>query len=150
MVKYIIASVSMVVVFSSCELEVPTPKPLPVSPSDTLDWNLYVKFTYQNQTQVYYGLEPCDVKGIVFCEPPSYRNVEVGKEVYFKNFDNSVNMHFTYFYDKGAQRVMGNINGHSFVSNPNITDTTAYINLCGSAQNLPIEFNLFYKNNGNS
>lgn len=149
--KQLFILVISVLAFSSCEkLEMPVPKPLPVSPSDTLEWNLYLKFTYQNQTQTYFGLQPCDVKDIVFCEPPNYRNVEVGKEVYFKNFDNSVNLHFTYYYDKGIQRVMGNINQHSFVSNPNITDSTAYINLCGSTQNLFVEYDLFYKNNGNS
>ncbi|MEY4571500.1 MAG: hypothetical protein RLZ10_711 [Bacteroidota bacterium] len=139
------------IIATSCEkLEMPIPKPLPISPADTLDWNLYVKFTYQNQTQAYFGMEPYQIKDVVFCEPPNYRSVEVGKEVYFKNFDNSVNMHFLYYYDNGIQRIMGNINGHSFVSNSDITDSTATINLCNSTQFLPIQFNLFYKSNGES
>ena len=141
---------AVLVIASSCEKEVPKPRPMAINPADTLNWNLYLSITYKNQTYNLYNLKPYKVNLLTNCEPPYYQTIEVGRDVYFKN-DSNINVHFLYYYGVGIKRVSGNINGHPFISNYDCNNDSTTINICNSTQNLPIYYNLFYKgNSGNS
>lgn len=68
-------------------------------------------------------------------------SVVIGHCFFFK----SDSCAFTVFYDwnQGVVQSSGNINGRSFIWNP-IPNT---INICGSAQNVPVCFTLYNANN---
>ena len=145
--KNLLIILSIVFLCSSCEKE-PLTSPERVYGADNLDFNLFFKVNYQGQNYELHNIKPYKINRIV--DYVDYQERTLGNCVYFKNEDNSINLTFMYYFEGGVKRVSGNLFEHPFISNYDVNDTTATVNVCNSTQGLPIQYNIFYKSNSNS
>jgi hypothetical protein len=146
--KNLLILFSIIVFTTACEKE-PLSSPERVYGADELKFNLYFKTNYKGQNYELHNIQPYKINEIVDCQPPYYQQTTIGNVVYFKNEDNSINLTFNYYFEGGIKRVSGNLFEHPFISTYETNDSTALVNVCNSTQGLPIEYNIFHKNNSN-